>query len=465
VYITGTTRIKEKNMSDHLKVSISGVRGVIGYPDGLTPELIVQFSQAFGTFIKGGTVILGSDSRPTLRMVKPAVIAGLLATGCNVIDIGIVPTPTVLTMVRKMKAKAGLAITASHNPLQWNALKMIDGSGCFLGPQEAERVVGLHEKKSFALASWDKLGMLTTMDPQEVEKTYLDSILSKVDVKKIRKAKFKVAIDPVNGAGAGITERFLKQLGCSVVSINNVPNGLFGRKAEPLPENLGSLCRLVKKSGADIGFAQDPDADRLACISEQGVPLGEEYTLALAIEHILRKRKGPVVLNNATSLTGERVAEKFGCPVFRTRIGEINVTKKMIAVKAAIGGEGNGGVIYPPMNLGRDSFAGMALILEYMAEMQEPVSVLKAALPQYSIVKKSFAASSVNIGKWEKRIRSLFKGAKIDKLDGLKVHLGESWIIVRPSNTEPIVRIIAEAQDRETAEKLAAALFPGKGKP
>lgn len=450
-------------MSDHLKVSISGVRGVIGYPDGLTPELIVQFSQAFGTFIKGGTVILGSDSRPTLRMVKPAVVAGLLATGCDVIDIGIVPTPTVLTMVRKMKAKAGLAITASHNPLQWNALKMIDGSGCFLGPQEAEKIVSLHEKKSFALASWDKLGVLTTMDPREVEKTYLDSILSKVDVKRIQKAKFTVAIDPVNGAGAGITERFLKRLGCKVVSINNIPDGLFGRKAEPLPENLGDLCKLVKKSGADIGFAQDPDADRLACVSEQGIPLGEEYTLALSIEHILRKKKGPVVLNNATSLASERVAEKYGCPVFRTRIGEINVTKKMLAVKSVIGGEGNGGVIYPPMNLGRDSFAGMALILEYMAEMKEPVSTLKAALPQYAIVKKSFAASGSKNGNLEKKVTSLFKGKKLDKLDGIKVHLGESWLIVRASNTEPIVRIIAEAQNRETAEKLADSLLPSKG--
>ncbi len=446
-------------MSEHLKISISGVRGVIGQKDGLTPDLIVNFAQAFGTFAKGGTIVLGSDSRPTLRMVKPAVIAGLLATGCNVIDIDVAPTPTVLFMVRKLKAAAGLAITASHNPLQWNALKLIDNKGCFLGPKEADNLFKLYESKKYRLASWDKLGTVSIMDPQKVADDYLSAVFAKVNLKKIRAAKFKVAIDPVNGAGAGLTEIFLKKLGCKVTSINNIPNGIFGRKAEPLPENLGNLCKLVKKTKSDIGFAQDPDADRLACVSEKGIPLGEEYTLPLVIDLVLGKKKSPVVLNTATSLVGEKVAQKYGCVVYRTRIGEINVTKKMLAVKSIIGGEGNGGVIYTPINLGRDSYAGMALLLEYMAEKKMPISQLKAALPQYEIVKKTMPALGLDTEKITAKIKTMFPDKKIDLMDGIKVIFDDAWVIVRPSNTEPIVRIIAEAKTIVEASDLADSII------
>lgn len=442
-------------MSGALKVSISGVRGIIGNPEGLTPELIINFAQAFGTYAKGGKIVVGSDSRPTYEMVKHAVFSGLMATGCDVIDIGIVPTPTVLLMVKKYKANGGIAITASHNPLDWNALKLIHKEGRFLNQKEANKLIALYESKKYNIVSWKKIGKTEVADQKKVWDEHINLVFKQINVKKIKSKKFTVAIDPVNGAGAGITKYFLEKLGCKVVSINNEPTGLFGRKPEPVPSSLGDLGALTKNKKAVIGFAQDPDADRLAAVDETGTPLGEEYSLVLAIDWILQKKKGPVVLNLATSLASEEVAKKHGQKVYRTKIGEINVTEKMFKIKGLIGGEGNGGVIYPTINSGRDSFAGMGLILDYMASTGKKISELKAAMPQYVIVKKKKPVEGINVEKVIKKIIKQYSSNKISTLDGVRILFDQAWVIIRPSNTEPIIRVMAEAKTAKEANALA----------
>ena len=441
-------------MGEHLKISISGIRGVVGERDGLTAELISKFSLAFGTSLGGGRVLVGSDTRPTLGFVKHAIAAGLMATGCTMLDAGVMPTPAVLHLVRKLKADAGIIITASHNPIQWNALKLADRRGLFLDQKKMDRVIGLFKSGEFDLKGWDGLGGSEVLDNGKLLGAYLDHILKFVDVKKIRSKKFRVAVDPVNGAGAGLTKKFLERLGCSVVSINDVPDGMFGRGAEPVPANLKDLGALVRRKKADIGFAQDPDADRLAIVSETGVPLGEEYTLAIAIDAVLERKKGTVVINAATSLASERTAERRGSRVIQTRIGEINVTTKMLAVGAVIGGEGNGGVIYPAVNTGRDSYIGMALILERMARTGKTPSELKKGLPQFVIIKETMPASGVDLTAVKAKIAGAFRGARMTEIDGLKVVFDNAWIIVRASNTEPIIRLIAEAQTETSAREL-----------
>lgn len=441
-------------MSNFIKISISGIRGIIGHPEGLTPELIINFSQAFGTFTKGGTIVIGSDSRPTREMVRQAVTSGLLATGCHIIDLGIVPTPTVLLMVKQYKASGGIIITASHNPLEWNALKLVHAEGRFLFQSEADRLINLYNRKKFNLVKWDKILSIKNIPLKETWDSHLDKILKHINVKKIKSKKFHVAIDPVNGAGSDMTAYFLKKLGCKVSSINDRPNGLFGRGAEPTPSNLKNLSILVRKEKADIGFAQDPDADRLAVVDESGTPLGEEYTLALCIQYILQKKKGPVVLNQATSLAGEFIAEQYGQKTFRTKIGEINVTEQMIKRKAVIGGEGNGGVIYPRINTGRDSFVGIGLILDYMAQTAEPISLLKSRLPQFTMVKKKIQTDTINLTKYIAKIKKQFQKNRVSTLDGLYIRFDNSWVNIRSSNTEPIIRITAEAKDKKEANAL-----------
>jgi phosphomannomutase len=441
-------------MGEHLKVSISGIRGIVGEADGLTAELVTNFSQAFGTALGGGRVLVGSDTRPTLKLVKHAIASGLMATGCTMLDGGVMPTPAVLHLVRKLKADAGIIITASHNPIQWNALKLVNRKGLFLGQEEMDRVVGLFEKKRFVLKGWDGIGGSEVLDNAGLLDAYMAHILKFVDVKKIRAQKFRVAVDPVNGAGAGLTKRFLGLLGCTVAAINDTPDGMFGRGAEPVPANLKDLGALVRKKKADVGFAQDPDADRLAVVSEKGVPLGEEYTLAMVIDAVLERKKGTVVINAATSLASERTALRHGCRVVQTRIGEINVTTAMLKLGAVIGGEGNGGVIYPAVNPGRDSYIGMALVLERMARTGKTPSELKKDLPQFVIIKESMPARGVDLGSVKAKIAAAFRGARTNAIDGLKVVFDDAWIIVRPSNTEPIIRLIAEAQTETAAREL-----------
>jgi phosphomannomutase len=435
-----------------LMISISGIRGIVG--DGLTPQVIVNFSQAFGTYLGSGKVIVGRDSRITGPMVKQAVFAGLLATGCDVIDLGMCPTPTIQMAVEHLKARGGIAITASHNPIEWNALKLIDSSGMFFDEIQGTKVIKLAEEKKFHHVLWDRIGKIEHYN--EAIDHHINSILklNLIEPERIAEKKFKVVIDCVNGAGGTILPQFLKKLGCEAILINEEPTGLFPRAPEPLPENLKELCKKIKLVKADIGFAVDPDVDRLAIVSEKGKPLGEEYTLALAVSYVLQKKNGPVVVNASVSKAVDDIAAKYNTEVIRTKVGEIYVAQKMKEVNASIGGEGNGGVILPDLHLGRDAPLGIALTLQQLALFEGKISELYSSLPQYYLTKNRIELKELNVTDIIDTIMEKYKKQKIDLTDGVKILWRNRWVQIRPSNTEPIIRIYSEAKTAEEANAL-----------
>jgi len=432
-------------------VSVSGVRGIVG--EGLTPEVVLRFAQAFGTYAKGGKVILGRDSRVTGEMLKEAVASGLIAVSCDIVDIGICPTPTAQLAVESQRASGGIMITASHNPIMWNGLKLIGSDGLFLDAEQGEEVLRISQELSFNFASWDNLGVRGSYSKAVAE--HIDAILALpyVDVEKIRQRRFKVVLDCVCGAGAMLVPTLLRELGCETVELYCDPSGLFPRTPEPLPENLTELCEVVKAEGAALGIAVDPDSDRLALVSEKGLPLGEERTLALAVKFMLGKKKGPVVVNASTSRVTEDIAEAVGVEALRTKVGEINVAKKMREVGAVIGGEGNGGVILPDIHLGRDAPIGIALTLQHLAEYGGSLSELNATMPEYVIQKDKVELSDIEPRAALEKIRQAYASEKLDFTDGIKILRDKSWAHVRASNTEPIIRVIAEAP---TAQEAAA---------
>ena len=447
-------------MQKDLMAGISGVRGVVG--EGLTPELLVKYSAAFGNFCKSGgpatfpKVILGRDSRISGEMCRFAVLSGLLATGCEVIDIGVCPTPTVQIAVEGLGANGGIVITASHNPIQWNALKFIGPDGTFLSQREAERLFDLVKNDKITYQSWNQLGKVKS-DHSWIQK-HIQKILrlKYIDVKKIKRKKLKVVLDCCNGAAGTISPGLLKALGCRVIKLFCNPDGNFAHDPEPRPENLVSLCHAVRKNKADIGFANDPDVDRLAMVSNRGIPLGEEATLALATKFILSKKpKSKVVTNVSTSRMIDDIAKEFGSKVYRTKVGEAHVVKRLKAVKGIIGGEGNGGVILPELHYGRDALVGMALILEYLAESEKNVTDLASELPGYFMIKKKGRLTKDferNLAKLKRK----YAKEKIDSIDGVKIDFEDSWIHIRKSNTEPIFRIIAEAKTKKKAKELVS---------
>ncbi|MEW6203346.1 MAG: phosphoglucosamine mutase [bacterium] len=432
-----------------LKISISGIRGVVG--DTLTPSLLVRFAESFGTYINSGAIVIGRDTRPSGEMVKFAVTAGLTAAGCQVLDLGVCPVPTIQFMVRRLKADGGIAITASHNPAQWNALKFIRNDGCFLNAHQARELIDIYHQGDYIKAPADKI-----KNPRAIEnavKYHTEAIIKKIG--KLPGGKKPLAVvDCVNGAGAVMSVDFLNALGCDVIGLYTKPDGHFPRPPEPLPENLGKLCDAVRRTGADIGFAQDADADRLAVVDEKGRPIGEDYTLALAADYILRREKGTVVVNLATSHAVDDIAAAHGCPIVKTRIGEINVVERMKTEHAVIGGEGNGGVIYPAVNYTRDSFAAMALILHHLKNSRKKVSALAAALPQYRIVKTSLPCPTHKAFALLDYLREKFSEENPDCTEGIKIQRGNAWTLIRPSNTEPIVRIMSEAKTAPAARRL-----------
>ncbi|MDZ7332353.1 MAG: phosphoglucosamine mutase [candidate division KSB1 bacterium] len=436
-----------------LMVSISGIRGVVG--DGLTPEVVLRYAQAFGAYLGGGKVVVGRDSRITGPMVKHAVLSGLTAMGCDVIDIGICPTPTVELAVEHFKARGGIAITASHNPIEWNALKLIDASGMFLDEIQGKKVIQLADEAEFRFVPWDQIGKIELNNT--AIRHHIDAILrlDLISPEKIAARKFRVVVDCVNGAGGTILPQLLQRLGCDVIFINEDPTGLFSHPPEPLPENLKELCQTVKRTGADLGFAVDPDVDRLAIVDEHGNPLGEEYTLALAVNYVLQKRHGPVAVNVSVTQAIDEIAAKYGAEVFRTKVGEIHVAKKMKEVKAVIGGEGNGGVILPELHLGRDAPVGIALTLQQLAEFGGSIGELQRSLPQYMIAKSRIELADVNIGELLKTMTNKYNNQRLDLTDGLKILWPDRWVQIRPSNTEPIIRIYAEAKTMDQANALA----------
>jgi phosphomannomutase len=442
---------------DGLMVSVSGVRGRVGA--GLTPEVVATYAAGFGAWASaakpGAPIVVGRDSRVSGPLFHRIVLSALESVGCTVIDIGVVPTPTVQLSVEHHHAAGGLAITASHNPVEWNALKFIGPSGLFLDQADSASFRAATDA-GFARATWDALGT-TTQDPHAVRR-HLDLILAlkHVDVPRLRARKLRVALDCVRGAGAPIMLALLDALGCDVTAIHTEADGRFPHAPEPIAENLGDLSALVRQTGADIGLAVDPDVDRLAIVDELGSPIGEDYTLAFATALVLRRTPGPVVTNLSTSRVVEDAALAAGQRCVRAPVGEANVAAAMKAERAAIGGEGNGGVILPELHLGRDAPAGAALVLQLLCETGMTPSQLKAAAPQYEIVKDKLDRPDAPLGDVYAALRSAFPDAQVDTQDGLRLSWPDRWVHVRPSGTEPIVRVIAEAPTRADAERLVS---------
>ncbi len=462
-------------------LSISGLRGVIG--DGLDPQFLTEFAMAVGTMAEGGTVVLSRDGRSTGEMVKHAVVAGLLATGCKVLDAGIATTPTCGVLVRHHNAAGGLQITASHNPIQWNGLNPFSRAGAVLNATQGEDLLRILNGKSFKLVGWEKLGTIEVLD--NAAAPHIERVLSLVDVAAIRSRRFKVVLDCNHGSGGVATPQLLAALGCEVTVLGGTPDGRFEHVPEPIAENLTGLCDAVKQLKAAVGFAQDPDADRLAIVDETGRYIGEELTLALCADFVLATRKGPFVVNGSTSRVTADVAAKHGCPFFRSHVGEANVVTKMNEVGAVLGGEGNGGVIDPQVGFVRDSFASMAYVLNGLANgrpvdgeivagtLRVPsigadgtrsvpatnratLSAWADSLPQYTIVKDKLECPRERVGAACAALRSEFGAATAQEGDGLRLDWPDRWVQVRASNTEPIIRIIAEAPTGNTARGLCA---------
>src|SRR5262245_15193514 len=438
-----------------LKISISGVRGVIG--DSLTPTLLTRFAQAFGTYVGSGAIVIGRDTRTSGEMVSQAVSAGLISSGCRVIDLDICPVPTVQLMVRQRHAQGGVAITASHNPAEWNALKFVNSEGLFLSAGQARELLDIYHQGDYTKVAG---GEMRSVEPFSMAlDAHISTIIGAVGALPQTQRKLKVALDSCNGAGSLIAPRLIEMLGAEVVTINTTPNGSFPRGAEPTAENLVGLCRLVKDSSADIGFAQDMDADRLAVVAETGEPIGEDYTLVLASRYVLNKTPGAVVTNLSTTSAMDDVAKMFNCPLHRSKIGEANVTEMMQSVGAVVGGEGNGGVIYPRVNFCRDSQVGMALILRLLAETGRTVTQLLADLPRYKMIKEKLDCPSSMIGEILKMIRKEYADHQMDLRDGVKVNFEDAWLHVRGSNTEPIIRIVVEAKEEARARRILDDVF------
>jgi phosphomannomutase len=444
-------------------ISVSGMRGHVG--TDLTPELVSRHAAALGAWVRQATgrrstVVLGRDARTSGPMFAHAAAAGLMSVGVDVVDLGIVPTPTVQLAVEHHQAGAGLILTASHNPIEWNALKFVGPDGIFLDAADGERVRRLAEQGP-PRAGWDGIGEVRS-DPEAIRR-HLDAIvgLGMIDVTAIRNRRFHIALDCVRGAGATAMLPLLEMLGCRVSGINLETDGHFPRAPEPVPENLGELGELVRSSGADLGFAVDPDVDRLAVVDEKGRAIGEDYTLAFAVRSVLDRRSSAasapiVVVNLSTSLVVEDAAQAGGARLLRAPVGEANVARAIRDEGALIGGEGNGGVMLPALHIGRDAPLGVALILHLLAVNGVRVSELVDSSPRYTIVKAK-APRGPELRPLYDRLRRRFAEAEADERDGLRLSWPDRWLHVRPSGTEPIVRLIAEAPSPAAAEALIAA--------
>lgn len=434
-------------------ISISGIRGIFG--ESLTPENIVKYTTAFAKYIgrkktgKPVLIVVGRDGRLGGELVEKLIETTLLFNGCEVVNVGIAPTPTISLAVETLKAAGGISITASHNPQEWNGMKFIGSKGIFLDADENKKLWNYFDDTSSNYVTADKIKQI------EYYPGFSDYHISRVlnistiNVNKIKKRKFKVVLDCVNASGSVIIPALLKKLGCKVIKIDCEPSGIFTRKPEPIPENLKRTCREVKKHNADIGIVIDPDADRLVIITEKGEPFGEENTITTVIKHILSNAKPSkriAVINLSTSRSVDDIVNSLGGKLYKSPVGEINVIKKMKEVKAIVGGEGSGGVILPEVHYGRDSLVGVAIILNEIAEFNGTVSNYKKTLPEYHIRKSKLNLENINPDK----ILEYISGKYIDSCrnieDGLRIDFKESWVNFRKSNTEPIIRIITEAK-------------------
>jgi phosphomannomutase len=433
-----------------LIVSVSGIRGIVG--KSLMPQTATAFALALTSHTGSGRIVVCRDGRPSGAALRHAVMAGLMAGGCDVVDIGIAPTPTCGVAIRELKAAGGIQITASHNPAPWNGLKLFGNDGAVLTASAGQTILERFQDSSFHLSTWNEQGQEEPSVDALVR--HRMRILSLVNVEQIRGRALRVFLDANGGAGGPLGKSLLESIGAAPTCHACNADGQFLHEPEPIAANLGEICPLVTQNHADIGFVLDPDADRLAIIDETGRYIGEELTLALAVRYRLAQERGPVVINMSTSRLCEDIARQFGCQCYRTAVGEANVVEKMRAVGALIGGEGNGGVIDPRVGWVRDPFIGMAQILNLLAETGKKLSELVAELPSYHIVKNKAAVTREQLPGLYLALTSHWPEAKLDRLDGLRLDWQDRWVHIRPSNTEPIVRVIAEAPQLDQAQAL-----------
>ncbi len=433
-----------------LIVSVSGIRGIIG--QSLSPDIACRFASALGTYLKGGRVVLSRDSRPSGRMLRSAIAAGLTAAGSSVEDIGICPTPTVGIAVRQLGAAGGIQITASHNPAPWNGLKMFGSDGAVLSAERGKQVQQLFENGPLKYAGWNGIGDLRA--PPDVLEEHAKLACDAVSAASIHASGFRVLLDANGGAGGPLGASLLRQLGCEVVELACEADGNFVHEAEPIPAHLVDVGPQVVRSEAAVGFVLDPDADRLALIDEQGNCVSEEITLALAVKYRLQEKRGPVVVNMSTSRVIEDIAREAGCEFLRTAVGEANVVAGMRAAGAVIGGEGNGGVIDPRIGWVRDPFIGMAMILNLMADSGQKLSELVASLPAYAMLKTKYTVPKEKLVAALDAVEKHWPDAKVNRVDGLRLDWPDRWVHVRASNTEPAVRVIAESPSEAETKRL-----------
>lgn len=444
--------------------SISGIRGTIGgkVGDNLTPIDVVKFTSAFGAWLqnkkgkKDLTLVIGRDARISGQMVSSLVSATLQGLGINVIDLGLSTTPTVEVMVPELEANGGIILTASHNPKQWNALKLLNENGEFINAQDGAEVLEIAENEDFTFAEVDNLGKYETRD--DAFDIHIQKILDlqMVDTEAIKAKKFKVVLDAVNSTGGISLPPLLEKLGCEVIKLYCEPNGYFPHNPEPLKEHLTDICELVKKENADLGIVVDPDVDRLALIDENGKMFGEEYTLVAVADYLLKHKNGVVISNLSSSRALRDIAEAHNSEYFASAVGEVNVVNLMKEKNAVIGGEGNGGIIYPDLHYGRDSLVGVALFLTHLAKENKSVSKLRATYPAYFMGKKKIELTpELNVDELLEKIQREFQDEEVSTIDGVKIDFAEKWVHLRKSNTEPIIRIYTEAKTQKEADELA----------
>jgi len=442
-----------------LMISVSGIRGIFG--THLTPENLVTYSAAFGTWLKGRAVVVGRDSRVTGQICEDIVCATLQSVGCDVIKVGIAPTPTVAMGVLKYNAAGGIILTASHNPAEWNALKLLNEKSEFLDADQGNTVLDIAEKGEFSYKMFDEIGSVVQDDEMIAYHIKKILVLPYIDPDVIRKKKFTVAVDAVNGAGSLALPALLEKLGADVHKLHCEPNGIFPHNPEPLPEHLTEIREYIKSNKCDLGIVTDPDGDRLAIVDENGNLFGEEYSQVAAFDLMLSKTPGDTATNLSSSRAADDITNKFGQTCHRAAVGEINVVKMMQEKGAVISGEGNGGIINPDLHPGRDALVGAAMVLQLLAERNLKASDYRASLPDYEIIKQKIELSTLGVDadKLLEQVAETFKKHQPNTTDGVKIDFDKGWVHFRKSNTEPIVRVYSEANTKEEAKNLAAKVI------
>jgi len=438
-----------------LKIGVPSVRGIVG--ESFTPQLAAEFAAAFGSYCGPHEVVVGTDTRSSRTMITHAVVSGLLGVGCTPIEVGIVPSPALQHSIRTGDAAGGICITASHNPIQWNALKFFNSEGVSLSPNQFAELTGLYHQGAYARVPSGRIQRLRKDD--SVIERHSRMIAAALDRELIGKRNFTVAVDCCNGAASLAAPAFLRMMGCRVREFNCNIDEPFPRNPEPVRQNIEAFCAFVRDSDAEIGFALDADADRLALVDASGRSLGEDYTLALVASYYLESDLSPIVVNVSTSQVIDDIASRYGTEVHRTRVGETHVVERIFRTGARIGGEGNGGVIIPALNPCRDSFVGMGYILEYMAGRERSIADLKGLLPSYEMIKTVVNCRPRDIVHFKMMLKNLYQDCRLEDIDGLKVYKGSGWVHVRGSKTEPVLRIIVEAGTMGEAEALLSEIL------